>query len=627
MEQTGCAVVGGGPAGMMLGLLLARAGVQVAVLEKHSDFLRDFRGDTVHASTIRLIDELGLGGGFRNLPQSRLNNVAVPVPGAGLVTLAAFDTLKPPYNYVAMMPQWDFLDFLASAAAAEPTFTLLMDSEATGLEFDGGRVTGVRYRAAGMDGEQVLRAEVVVAADGRKSVLRQTAGLHPKEYPVPFDTWWFRLPRRASEKGEVAGVVPSLGDRDAMIALNRTDYYQMGYLAPKGSDARIRSNGVEWFRQRVAALRPDLADRVGSIRSLGDLHFLDVRLNRLPRWYVDGFLCIGDAAHAMSPAGGVGINLAIQDAVAAAERLAPDLRQGQVRTRTLAAIQRRRGMPTVVVQAVQRILHRLVFVPLFAGRLSGDMLAGHGGGAKAAFPRAGFFILRHNPLVKRVLPRMIALGPRPEHAPGFARPLTANPPTKLGSMTSPTDTAVDTAAARARLLELIKELAVVRGKVILSSGAEADYYIDLRRITLHHEASKLVGQVMLALADEAGIGFDCAGGLTMGADPVGTAVMHAAVDAGRTVDAFVVRKAQKSYGMGRQVEGPSVEGRKVLVLEDTSTTGGSALTAVEGVRKAGGNVVAVAVIVDRDTGAKEKIEAETGVPYLFAFGKDELGLA
>ena len=184
----------------------------------------------------------------------------------------------------------------------------------------------------------------------------------------------------------------------------------------------------------------------------------------------------------------------------------------------------------------------------------------------------------------------------------------------------------DASAARARLLELIKELAVVRGKVILSSGKEADYYIDLRRITLHHEASKLVGQVMLDMIDDAGIQLECAGGLTMGADPVGTAVMHAAADVGRAVDAFVVRKAQKSYGMGRQVEGPSVEGRNVVVLEDTSTTGGSALTAVEGVRKAGGNVVAVAVIVDRNTGAKEKIEAETGVPYLYAFSKDELGL-
>lgn len=181
-------------------------------------------------------------------------------------------------------------------------------------------------------------------------------------------------------------------------------------------------------------------------------------------------------------------------------------------------------------------------------------------------------------------------------------------------------------AARARLLELIKELAVVHGKVILSSGKEADYYIDLRRITLHHEAAPLVGSVMLELLDEAGIEFTNAGGLTMGADPVGTALMHAAGTAGRQIDAFVVRKAQKSYGMGRQVEGPEVKGRNVVVLEDTSTTGGSALTAVEGVRNAGGNVVAVAVIVDRDTGSKERIEAEAGVPYLFAFGKDELGL-
>ncbi len=181
-------------------------------------------------------------------------------------------------------------------------------------------------------------------------------------------------------------------------------------------------------------------------------------------------------------------------------------------------------------------------------------------------------------------------------------------------------------AARARLLELVKELAVVHGKVILSSGKEADYYIDLRRITLHHEAAPLVGAVMLEMLDEAGIEFTNAGGLTMGADPVGTALMHAAGQAGRAIDAFVVRKAQKSYGMGRQVEGPEVSGRNVVVLEDTSTTGGSALTAVEGVRKAGGNVVAVAVIVDRDTGSKERIEAEAGVPYLYVFGKEELGL-
>jgi len=191
--------------------------------------------------------------------------------------------------------------------------------------------------------------------------------------------------------------------------------------------------------------------------------------------------------------------------------------------------------------------------------------------------------------------------------------------TRIDTMTSHSDD-------RARLLELIKELAIVRGRVVLSSGKEADYYIDLRRVTLHHEASRLVGRVMLELLDQAGIDYSAAGGLTMGADPVGTALMHSAGDEGRPIDAFVVRKAQKSYGMGRQVEGPSVEGRDVVVLEDTSTTGGSALTAVEGVRKAGGNVKAVAVIVDRDTGSKERIEAEAGVPYLFAFGKDELGL-
>lgn len=392
---------------MMLGLLLARAGVEVTVLEKHGDFLRDFRGDTVHASTIRLIDELGLGDGFRKLPQSRLNNVAFPIPGVGLVTLGDFASLKPPYNYVAMMPQWDFLNFLASEAAREPTFTLLMEHEATSLMFDGGRVTGVRYRTR-QGSEDALHADLVVATDGRHSVLRRAAGLQPKDFPVPFDTWWFKLPRHASEKGAVAGIVPAFKDREAMIALFRDDYYQMGYLGPKGTDSRIRSEGIERFRQRVAALRPDLADRVDWIRSLDDLRMLDVRLDRLRRWYVDGLLCIGDAAHAMSPAGGVGINLAIQDAVAAAARLGPALLRGDVKVEDLAAVERRRRMPTVVVQTVQRVMHRAVFVPLFAGKRSGA-------------PPILLFLVRHAPVVRRLMPRLIAFGPRPEHAPGFAR--------------------------------------------------------------------------------------------------------------------------------------------------------------------------------------------------------------
>jgi 2-polyprenyl-6-methoxyphenol hydroxylase-like FAD-dependent oxidoreductase len=407
MEKTGCVVVGGGPAGMMLGLLLARAGVQVTVLEKHNDFFRDFRGDTVHASTIRLIDELGLGEEFRRLPQSRLSNVAFPVPGGPPVTMGNFDSLPPPYNYVAMMPQWDFLNFLADAAAQEPSFSLRMGHKGTSLVRNGGRVTGVRYRTAdGAGGE--IRADVVVATDGRHSALRAAAGLATKEYPVPFDAWWFRLPRYASEPGAVAGIIPAFGRGEALVALNRTDYYQMGYLAPKGTDARIRAEGIEGFRRRIAALRPDLASRVDAIASLEDLRWLEVRLDRLRQWHINGLLCIGDAAHAMSPAGGVGINLAVQDAVAAAEILAPALLRGQVPRAELAKVQRRRQRPTVIVQTVQRIMHRLIFGPIMTGKRSGA-------------PAVLLFLGRRIPAIGRVMPRFIAFGPRPEHAPAFAR--------------------------------------------------------------------------------------------------------------------------------------------------------------------------------------------------------------
>lgn len=407
MERTGCAVVGGGPAGMMLGLLLARAGVEVTVLEKHADFLRDFRGDTVHPSTIRVIDELGLGGAFRRLPQSRLENVAFPVAGAGRVVLGDFSTLPPPYNYVAMMPQWDFLNFLAAAAAREPSYTLAMESAATGLMRQGGRVTGIRFRSPDQT-ERILEADLVVACDGRHSGLRSAAGLQPRGFPVPFDTWWFRLPHRPGEEGEVAGIVPAFGDRQALISLNRSDFYQMGYLAPKGFDARIRAEGVEAFRRRIAALRPDLADGLDTLRSFDDVHLLDVRMDRLRRWYVDGMLCIGDAAHAMSPAGGVGINLAIQDAVAAAALLAGPLRRGQVTAKHLARVQRRRRLPTAVLQTAQRVLHRLVFVPLFTGQ-------------RAGAPIAAVFAVRHLPFLRALPPRLIGFGPRPEHAPAFAR--------------------------------------------------------------------------------------------------------------------------------------------------------------------------------------------------------------
>ncbi|HET7139056.1 MAG TPA: FAD-dependent oxidoreductase [Arthrobacter sp.] len=407
MERTGCVVAGGGPAGMMLGLLLARAGVEVTVLEKHGDFLRDFRGDTVHASTIRLIDELGLGAEFRRLPQSRLRNVTFPVAGAGEITVGDFGALRPPYNYVAMMPQWDFLAFLAKAAAQEPTFTLLMDHAVTGLLREGGKVTGVRYSAPGKPTGS-LAADLVVACDGRHSLLRQHAGLVPKVFAVPFDIWWFRLPRDGSEGPGTSGVVPTLGTGEALVSLFRDDYFQLGYLAFKADAGRIESEGIEGFRRRIGRLRPDLAARTDALRSLDDLHRLDVRVDRLRRWYTDGLLCIGDAAHAMSPVGGVGINLAIQDAVATAAVLAPALLRGRVGARDLAKVVRRRRPPAVVVQTAQRIIHRALLVPVLRGKRLG-------------VPRPLLFLVRHIPATRKLAPRLIAFGPRPEHAPAFAR--------------------------------------------------------------------------------------------------------------------------------------------------------------------------------------------------------------
>jgi 2-polyprenyl-6-methoxyphenol hydroxylase-like FAD-dependent oxidoreductase len=288
-----------------------------------------------------------------------------------------------------------------------------MSHTATGLVRDGGRVRGIRFRDP--DGAQdELRADLVVATDGRHSALRAAVGLAPKEFPVPFDTWWFRLPRYPAELGEVAGLVPAFGPGEALVALSRNDYYQMGYLAPKGTDARIRAEGVEGFRRRIAGLRPDLADRVDAIRSLDDLHWLDVRLDRLQSWHVNGLLCIGDAAHAMSPAGGVGINLAIQDAVAAAEILAPALLRGRVTAADLRRVERRRRLPTVVVQTGQRLMHRAVFGPIMAGQ-------------RTKFPAVALFLARRIPAVRRIIPRLIGFGPRPEHAPAFARRAEARP--------------------------------------------------------------------------------------------------------------------------------------------------------------------------------------------------------
>jgi 2-polyprenyl-6-methoxyphenol hydroxylase-like FAD-dependent oxidoreductase len=405
--RTTCVVAGGGPAGMVLGLLLARAGVAVVVLEKHADFLRDFRGDTVHASTMRLLDELGLGKRFAALPQSRLQNLELPQADGTRVTLGDFRRLRPPYDHVAMVPQWDLLDLLAAAAQEEPAFSLRMSTAAVDLLWERGRVVGVRTRTA--DGvEDELRADLVVACDGRGSVLRRAAGLVPKEYPVPFDTWWFRLPRTEAEQRETASLVPTLVGQEILLSFPRTDYFQVAYFNRKGMDAQLRAEGVERFRSRVARLRPGFADRLDALTSVDDLHHLDVRLDRLRRWHRPGLLLLGDAAHAMSPAGGVGINLAVQDAVAAATLLAGPLRERRLLESHLAAVQRRRGWPTAVVQLAQRGLHRLVFRPALEGR-------------RPLALRVVSALSRRVPAVTALPARMIAFGPRPEHAPAFAR--------------------------------------------------------------------------------------------------------------------------------------------------------------------------------------------------------------
>ncbi|MEU6017422.1 FAD-dependent oxidoreductase [Streptomyces sp. NPDC047515] len=378
MERTTCCVVGGGPAGMVLALLLARAGVAVTVLEKHGDFLRDFRGDTVHPSTLALLEDLGLAERFGRLPQRRVQTVQLPLgPDRSLVTVGNIGALRGTYNYIAMVPQWDLLDLLVDEAGREPSFSLRMNTEATAflMERDEvppgraeprvrGRIAGVRYRTSdGRTGE--LRATLTVACDGRDSLARSLPELGLRESACPMDAWWFRLPR---QENDPHGLVGGVGDRFVSAMIDRGDYWQCAALIPKGTDGRRRAAGLDRFMDEFTAAVPWLADRVHTLGSWDDVKLLDVRLDRLRRWHRPGLLCIGDAAHAMSPVFGIGINLAVEDAVAAARHLVEPLRGGTVDLRTIHRIQRRRLPTTVATQALQCFAHRNVIAPVLSGR-------------------------------------------------------------------------------------------------------------------------------------------------------------------------------------------------------------------------------------------------------------------
>lgn len=400
---TTCLIAGGGPAGMMLGLLLARAGIDVTVMEKHADFLRDFRGDTVHASTLRILDELGLAEAFAQVPHRLIEGLTLRVQN----TPVSVDLHHLPgrHQHIALVPQWDFLEMLASAAAEEPTFRLMRRADVLGPIYDGSRVAGARYRDA--DGaEHEMGALLTVACDGRASTLRSAAGLVPRNFGAPMDVWWFRLPRN---HGDPRGLNGAFEAGRGIAIIDRGDYYQIAYLIKKGTDAAMRSEGIESLQRQVGTLVPWLADRMSSLTSFEDVKLLDVQLNRLRRWYVDGLLLIGDAAHAMSPVGGVGINLAVADAVAAARILAGPLRRGRVTTRELARVQARRWVPAALIQRVQRFVHDRVIAAAFTDDPA---------------QRTPPFAVRaasRLPVLRSVIGYAIAIGPLPEHAPAYAR--------------------------------------------------------------------------------------------------------------------------------------------------------------------------------------------------------------
>lgn len=390
----GCCIVGGGPAGMMLGYLLGRAGVEVLVLEKHADFLRDFRGDTVHPSTLEIMHELGLLEEFLKRPHQEVNEVRARIGGKPIV-LGKTSYLRTRCRFMVLMPQWDFLDFLAEQGRRYPTFHLRMQTEVTALIEENGRIVGVRGNTPA--GPMEVRADLVVGADGRNSVVRHCSGLTIEDLGAPTDVLNMKLSKRIDDP--VLAVVVDHGKLLAM--LDRGDYWQCGFPILKGSADEVQRRGIENFRAGIVEVAPFLGDRVGELRDWNDVKLLTVRVNRLRQWYRPGLLCIGDAAHAMSPIGGIGINLAIQDAVAAANVLAGPLREGAVSAEDLAKIQRRRAFPTRVTQHLQELMRKEI------GRGVGK--------AGPACPPWPVRLLERTALLCRLRTRFVSVGIRSEH--------------------------------------------------------------------------------------------------------------------------------------------------------------------------------------------------------------------
>ncbi len=406
---TRCCIAGGGPAGMVLGLLLARAGVPVTVLEKHTDFLRDFRGDTVHPSTLEVLHELGLLDDFLQRPHEEVRQLHANVYGHDMV-LADFAQVPARCRFIALMPQWDFLDFIRDAAARYPGFRLLMDTEATGLLRNGqGAVTGVTLRSGAHAGQAVdgqLRADLVIAADGRHSTLRAAAGLPLQDLGAPIDVLWMRLPREPGDPDTTGGYV---APGRFFVTINRASYWQCALVIPKGGSAALRSRGIEAFRRAIAEAAPFLAGRLeAALPDWEPVQLLSVSVDRLERWWLPGLLCIGDAAHAMSPVGGVGINLAVQDAVATANLLAAALADGRPAAALhalLPQVQQRRLWPSRATQAVQVMLHRRLLAPILAGE-------GSGGHRSVPWPLR---LLDRFPALRGLPARAVGIGVRPEH--------------------------------------------------------------------------------------------------------------------------------------------------------------------------------------------------------------------